>query len=51
MRILIIEDDQRLTRLIKQVLEEEKLAVDVAHDGEFGLELALRGVYDVAIVG
>jgi two-component system OmpR family response regulator len=50
MRILIIEDDQRLTRLIKQVLEEEKLAVDVAHDGEFGLELALRGVYDVAIV-
>jgi DNA-binding response OmpR family regulator len=50
MRILIIEDDKRLTRLMKQVLEEEKLAVDVAHDGDTGLELALRGMYDVAVV-
>ena len=50
MRILIIEDDQRLTRLIKQVLEEEKLSVDVAHDGDIGLELALRGMYDVAVI-
>ena len=50
MRILIIEDDQRLTRLMKQVLEEEKMAVDVAHDGDTGLELALRGMYDVAVI-
>jgi len=50
MRILIIEDDQRLTRLMKQVMEEEKLAVDVAHDGDIGLELALRGMYDVAVI-
>jgi len=50
MRILIIEDDQRLTRLMRQVLEEEKLAVDVAHDGDTGLELALRGMYDVAVI-
>lgn len=50
MRILIIEDDKRLTRLMKQVLEEEKLAVDVVHDGDIGLELALRGMYDVAVI-
>jgi two-component system OmpR family response regulator len=50
MRILVIEDDQRLTRLMKQVMEEEKLAVDVAHDGDIGLELALRGMYDVAVI-
>jgi two-component system, OmpR family, response regulator len=50
MRILIIEDDHRLTRLIKQVLEEEKMTVDVAHDGDIGLELALRGMYDVAVI-
>jgi two-component system OmpR family response regulator len=50
MRILLIEDDQRLTRLMKQVMEEEKLAVDVAHDGDIGLELALRGMYDVAVI-
>ena len=50
MRILIIEDDQRLTRLMARVLLDERLAVDVAHDGDTGLELALRGAYDVAIV-
>lgn len=50
MRILIIEDDQRLARLVKQVMEEEKLSVDMAHDGDTGLELALRGMYDVAVV-
>lgn len=50
MRVLLIEDDQRLTRLIERVLEEEQLSVDVAHDGDTGLELALRGIYDVAIV-
>src|SRR5574337_25234 len=50
MRLLIIEDDKRLTRLMKQVLEEEHFTVDVAHDGDSGLELALGGIYDVAIV-
>ncbi len=50
MRILIIEDDQRLARLIKRVLEEEHFVVDAAHDGETGLDLALQGVYDVAII-
>ena len=50
MRILVIEDDKRLARLVKQVLEEEHMIVDQAHDGEAGLDLALSGVYDVAII-
>src|SRR5512143_3771767 len=50
MRVLVIEDDQRLARLVARVLEEEHFAVDVAHDGEEGLEVALRGVHDVAII-
>jgi two-component system, OmpR family, response regulator len=50
MRILIIEDDKRLTRLIKQVLEEEKFQVDVANRGDLGLEIGLRGVHDVVIL-
>ena len=50
MRVLLIEDDKRLTNLVQQVLEEEGFKVDVAHDGDIGLELALRGVYDVAII-
>jgi DNA-binding response OmpR family regulator len=50
MRVLLIEDDERLARLVGRVLEEEGCAVDMAHDGGVGLELALRGVYDVAVV-
>ena len=50
MRVLLIEDDQRLSRLVKRVLEEERYLVDVAADGDIGLELALRGAHDVAII-
>jgi two-component system, OmpR family, response regulator len=50
MRILLIEDDKRLARLIQKVLESERFTVDVAHDGDIGLEIALRGAHDVAIV-
>lgn len=50
MRILIIEDDQRLARLIARVLSEEHHQVELAHDGEAGLDLGLAGVYDVAII-
>jgi len=50
MRVLLVEDDKRLANLICKVLEEEKFSVDVAHDGEMGLEIALRGVHDIAIL-
>jgi|SRR3989304_1410091 len=50
MRVLVIEDDTRLSKLISQILTDEHFAVDVAGDGEMGLTLALRGVHDVAIV-
>lgn len=50
MRVLLIEDDKKLAGLIQKALESEKMAVDTAHDGDTGVELALRGQYDVAIV-
>ncbi|MBP7693584.1 MAG: response regulator transcription factor [Anaerolineales bacterium] len=50
MRILLIEDDRRLARLIQTVLAGEHWAVDTAHDGETGLDLALHGAHDVAVV-
>ena len=50
MRVLLVEDDKRLANLICKVLEEEKFSVDVAHDGEMGLEIALRGAHDIAIL-
>lgn len=50
MHILLIEDDTRLLALEKQVLEEEHHTVDTAADGDTGMELALRGTYDVAVI-
>jgi two-component system OmpR family response regulator len=50
MRILIIEDDKRLTHLMQKILEAEKFSVDVAHTGDLGVEIALRGVHDVIIL-
>ncbi len=50
MRILIIEDDERLTLLTKSVFEQEHYRVDVAHDGNIGLELALSGAHAVAVI-
>lgn len=50
MRILIIEDDARLARVMARMLEQEHFQVDVSHDGISGLEMALGGLYDGLIV-
>jgi two-component system OmpR family response regulator len=50
MKVLLIEDDQRLARLIARVLRDEHYQVDMVHDGDTGLEYALRSVYQVAII-
>ena len=50
MHILVVEDDQRLARLLQRVLEEERHAVDTAHSGGRGLDLALSGGYDLIIL-
>jgi DNA-binding response OmpR family regulator len=50
MRVLIIEDDVRLARVMSRVLQQERFDVDLAHDGETGLEMALSGTYDALIV-
>lgn len=50
MRVLVIEDDRKLARLIAEVLNDEQIEVDLAHDGDTGLELALRDIYDVIVV-
>src|SRR3954447_7487026 len=50
MRILVIEDDERLARVIARVLRQERFDVDLAPDGNAGLEQALTGAYDVLVV-
>ncbi len=50
MRILVIEDEVRVAAFIQQALMEEGHAVDVAHDGEAGLDLARRADYDLLVL-
>jgi DNA-binding response OmpR family regulator len=50
MHILVVEDDQRLARLLKRVLTEERHTVDLVHSGESGLDLGLSGGYDLVIL-
>ena len=40
MHLLVIEDDPRLSRLLKRLLEEDRHVVEVATDGRSGLEIA-----------
>jgi DNA-binding response OmpR family regulator len=50
MHILVVEDEQRLARLLQRVLTEERHTVDAAHSGNDGLGLALNGTYDLLIL-
>ncbi len=50
MRILVIEDNLPVAGAVRDMLELRKYAVDVAHDGETGLDYLLRDIYDAAIV-
>jgi two-component system, OmpR family, response regulator len=49
-RLLVVEDEQRLARALQRGLSAEGFAVDVAHDGPSGLELARHGNYDAMIL-
>jgi DNA-binding response OmpR family regulator len=50
LRILLIEDEQRLAENIAGALRETGLAVDHASDGETGSYLAGQDVYDVIVL-
>lgn len=50
MRILLIEDDVTIARLLKEGLEDESYAIDVAHDGSEGYRTAATDEYDVIIL-
>ena len=50
MRILIVEDEPGIAAFLKQGLEEEAFAVDVAEEGKKGLHLALSGEYDLLLL-
>src|SRR3989440_10021763 len=49
-RLLLIEDDVRLCRLVKEYLEAMGYAVSLEHSGPAGLALALRENFDAIIL-
>lgn len=50
MRILLVEDDMKISSFILKGLKEAGFAVDHAADGEDGLHLALHEPYDAAVI-
>ena len=50
MRVLIVEDDPTIAEFVAGGLTEAGYAVDVAPDGERGVDLATGASYDAAIV-
>ncbi len=50
MRILVVEDSERLRRAISTGLSASGFAVDVAPDGEAGLALAQHAPYEVIVL-
>jgi DNA-binding response OmpR family regulator len=50
MRVLVIEDEAKVASFIKRALEEESYAVDLAADGQQGLDLGLTGSYDLIVI-
>ncbi|MDD1613003.1 MAG: response regulator transcription factor [Methylococcaceae bacterium] len=50
MRLLLVEDDRDLARLLKKGLEKAGYAVDVSHDGVEGEYLGNEEVYELAIL-
>ena len=47
MRILIIEDEYSLADAISEALIRENYMVDIAYEGNSGLDMALNGIYDI----
>ena len=50
MRILVVEDEKNLNRIITEAMEDEGYSVDSCFNGADALDYALTAVYDVVIL-
>jgi DNA-binding response OmpR family regulator len=50
MKLLIVEDEEKVVHFISKGLEEEGYAVDVAFDGKKGLDLLKEFTYDLVLL-
>ena len=50
MRLLVVEDDEKISSFVVNGLKQNGFAVDLARDGESGLDLALAVTYEAAVL-
>ena len=50
MRVLLVEDEKKVSSFIKKGLEEHGYAVDYGSDGKIGLLMALDQIHDLVIL-
>lgn len=50
MKLLIVEDEEKVAHFISRGLEEEGYTIDVAHDGRKGLDLLKEFTYDLVLL-
>ena len=50
MKILMVEDERDLAEAVAEILRRNNFTVEHAFDGEYGLDCALSGIYDLIIL-
>jgi DNA-binding response OmpR family regulator len=50
MKVLVVEDDERIANAISEALTDQRYVVEVAHDGELGLTFAETDSFDLIIL-
>lgn len=50
MRILIVEDNQKIAQSLKKGLKQEAFAIDLAPEGEYAFDMAMTEDYDLIIL-
>ena len=50
MRVLIVEDEEDLAGALQRLLQDAGFTVDMSHDGEDGLWMALETAYDLVVL-
>ena len=50
MKILLVEDNQTLSSTLVELFKREGYLIDACYDGVNGMDFALSGIYDIAII-
>lgn len=50
MRVLLVEDEKHLAAAVAAILRKNNYTVDLAHNGEYGLDCAISGIYDIIVL-